>query len=144
MVGETASGRHRPSAPGPPLPPGERRKAQGSPKEAGNPTFRIQPQAVRAYAEVLRGQALRLARIETDLGAVALDETWLGALPGSTRLMQGIHLQRAAALEELAEVAHALAMAGEQLAGNVATYAKADGLVAEAFGRIGRVGWRGR
>lgn len=119
------------------------REAQGIPPEAGNPNFRIQPQAVGAYAEVLRGQALRLARIEAELGSTAIDETWLGTLPEAGHLIREISGWRETELDQMAEVARALGVAGEQLTGNVSTYAKADGTVAEAFGRIGRVGRRG-
>jgi hypothetical protein len=119
------------------------REAQGNPPEAESPNFRIQPQAVGAYAEVLRGQALRLARIEAELGSTPIDPAWLGSLPEAGRLTREITSWRETELGQMAEVARALAVTGEQLAGNIATYTKADGVVAEAFGRIGGVGRRG-
>lgn len=131
MVDETGSLGHRNA---------EHRNAEHG---TGNPTFRIQPQPVSVYAEVLRGQAMRLARIETELGSTTIDEAWLGHLPEATHLIRELEGWRDTELALMAEVAQALGLAGEQLTGNIATYTEADSTVADAFSHIASVGRRG-
>lgn len=100
-------------------------------------SFRVQPQVVGGYAEVLREQASVLARIEAGLATTVIDEAWFGRLAGAGRLADRVRGQREMELGMLVAVARAVGIAGEQLAGNVATYAGADAVVAEAFAAIG-------
>lgn len=92
-------------------------------------SFRVQPQVVARYAEALREQASVLAHIEAGLAMTVIDETWFGRLPDAGRLADNLRTQREMELGMLAGVARALGMAGEQLAGNVATYAEALSLI---------------
>ncbi|GLW56677.1 WXG100 family type VII secretion target [Kitasatospora phosalacinea] len=100
----------------------------------GDTGFRVEPEALTAYAAVLDAQAERIGQIRSALAGVRLSSEDFGKLPGSGELHDSYQEHADAEQENFADLIELLDATGEGLRATVDNYETNEQDTAEVYG----------
>ncbi|WP_405011394.1 WXG100 family type VII secretion target [Kitasatospora sp. NBC_01539] len=100
----------------------------------GEHGFRVQPEALRAYAAVIRGQAEQITQIRSRLASVRLTSTDFGKLPGSQDLFGAYQEHAEAEQQNFADLQDILLDTADGLRFSAENYEEHEAAVADGYG----------
>ncbi|MFJ9521581.1 type VII secretion target [Kitasatospora sp. NPDC101801] len=100
----------------------------------GEQGFRVEPGALRTYAELVDAQAERIAQIQARLAAVTLNSNDFGKLPDAQNLFEAYQEHAEAEQQNLVDLQEVLTGTAEGLQHSADNYAGQDGAIASVYG----------